>query len=383
MKKSGLFILFPLATAGLYAQQVQITEAAAKPGAKPAVVAGSDVPKMLYPNEAPAPAAVKASTAAQPVQKAAVVEPKSSAVTGAKPAEVKRVVEPAAKTAVVQAKVQPAAKPAAPKAPEQVKEAAVITPVAAPAPAATGFAVEKKHTVSGGDTLWDLSGKYYKDPYKWGKIYNANLGTVTNPDLIYPKSELVIPGLAGETKPEIAQAPDIAVGETVKEAEFTSFDIEQAFQTGSVAVPVAAAEQAAAKPVNLLLEFDQNILSEEMPAQQTGLSEDRRIAPDSWKEDGKVMATLKNGSERLEDSLSVDGAMIEISMYNTGAVRPGDYLTVYLVGRDAYDKAGRRLGRVLEPSGLAEVSSVSGSLVKARVIDSTTAISKGQIVKKK
>ena len=75
--------------------------------------------------------------------------------------------------------------------------------------------------------------------------------------------------------------------------------------------------------------------------------------------------------------------MIEISMYNTGAVRPGDYLTVYLVGRDAYDKAGRRLGRVLEPSGLAEVSSVSGSLVKARVIDSTTAISKGQIVKKK
>ena len=51
------------------------------------------------------------------------------------------------------------------------------------------------YTVVKGDTPWDLSGKYYKNPFLWGKIYNANFRTVADPDRINPKEELIIPDI--------------------------------------------------------------------------------------------------------------------------------------------------------------------------------------------
>lgn len=36
----------------------------------------------------------------------------------------------------------------------------------------------KKYTIKKGDTLWDISGKFYKDATKWKKIYTANKSTI-------------------------------------------------------------------------------------------------------------------------------------------------------------------------------------------------------------
>jgi len=41
-----------------------------------------------------------------------------------------------------------------------------------------------------GDTLWDLSGKYYRSPALWPDFKKYNV--FTNPDLIYPKEKLAI-----------------------------------------------------------------------------------------------------------------------------------------------------------------------------------------------
>jgi hypothetical protein len=81
---------------------------------------------------------------------------------------------------------------------------------AAPLPEAAG-----SYTIKQGDTLWDISNIFLKDPFLWPFIWKAN-PSITNPDLIYPGNKLTIPSLA---------------------------PIERAMQA-----PVAAEQQAPAKP---------------------------------------------------------------------------------------------------------------------------------------
>lgn len=59
---------------------------------------------------------------------------------------------------------------------------------------------QEKYTIKKGDTLWDISGKFYEDNFKWPIIWKYNK-TITNPDLIYPKDNLVIPIIIKDGEP--------------------------------------------------------------------------------------------------------------------------------------------------------------------------------------
>lgn len=50
------------------------------------------------------------------------------------------------------------------------------------------------HTVVRGDTLWDLAGTYYQNPWDWRRIFEANRDKIRDPNLIYPDQVFVIPG---------------------------------------------------------------------------------------------------------------------------------------------------------------------------------------------
>src|SRR5512142_2639178 len=94
--------------------------------------------------------------------------------------------------------------------PEQLKSEAVTTPsagAAEPQPkqeaapaikaeeAAPAAEKELLYTIKRGDTLWDISNTFFKDPFLWPFIWKAN-PPITNPDLIYAGNKLVIPSLA-------------------------------------------------------------------------------------------------------------------------------------------------------------------------------------------
>jgi len=59
----------------------------------------------------------------------------------------------------------------------------------------SGILVPKQivHIVIKGDTLWNIAGKYYKNPWLWEKIYTANKSTIKDPHWIFPEQEFVIP----------------------------------------------------------------------------------------------------------------------------------------------------------------------------------------------
>lgn len=52
-----------------------------------------------------------------------------------------------------------------------------------------------RHTVASGESLSKIAKHYYKDPMKYTAIFEANKNILSNPDVIHPGQELVIPNL--------------------------------------------------------------------------------------------------------------------------------------------------------------------------------------------
>ncbi|MDP5100574.1 MAG: LysM peptidoglycan-binding domain-containing protein [Nonlabens sp.] len=52
-----------------------------------------------------------------------------------------------------------------------------------------------KHTVASGESLSKIAKHYYGDAMKYNSIFQANTSILSNPDVIQPGQELVIPNL--------------------------------------------------------------------------------------------------------------------------------------------------------------------------------------------
>jgi nucleoid-associated protein YgaU len=59
--------------------------------------------------------------------------------------------------------------------------------------ASTGSAVGKSYTVQSGDTLSKIAKQHYGDAGEWRKIFEANRGTISDPDKIQVGQQLTIP----------------------------------------------------------------------------------------------------------------------------------------------------------------------------------------------
>lgn len=100
----------------------------------------------------------------------------------------------------------PEAKPVvAEEPPAEVIVETVETPVIPKKPIRVKQAYPRKYTVKKGDTLWDISSLFLRDPWYWPEIWHKNT-QVKNPHLIYPGDILTLVFVDGEPMMQLNEA---------------------------------------------------------------------------------------------------------------------------------------------------------------------------------
>ena len=98
-----------------------------------------------------------------------------------------------------------------------------------------------RYVVVKGDTLWGISGRFLKDPWKWPDLWKANQGQIRNPNLIYPGDVLVLDRSAEEVRLKLSTVETVKMTPEVRSSQMAP----AAIQT----IPTADIEPFLSKPL--------------------------------------------------------------------------------------------------------------------------------------
>ena len=148
-----------------------------------------------------------------------------------------------------------------------------------------------RHVVVKGDTLWGISAEFFKDPWKWQRIWGMNKDTIKDPHWIYPGDVIVLDRTTGTLRVGEAAAttaPNTSSGTTAvklspKERVVGSEhgaipDIPVADIAPFLSQPLVIEKDGLSKALTLMGTYEQRvILGSDDIAYVKGITEDKGI----------------------------------------------------------------------------------------------------------
>lgn len=192
------------------------------------------------------------------------------------------------------------------------------------------------YTIVPHDTLWDISKRFLKNPFKWPKIWKQN-PYIENPDLIYPGNVV-----------KIFPNGEIQIL-SKKEAEVEKLPVVSLEETEKVVVLEPSAPEAQAPAVK-----------EEMPAQRitsTSLSRKGFVTRKELDASGAIVKPLE------EKILINEGDVVFISFKDKSAVNEGERYTVYSIGDEiTHPVTKKNLGNLIDVLGSVVITKKNDSV---------------------
>jgi hypothetical protein len=224
-----------------------------------------------------------------------------------------------------------------------------------------------------GDTLYDVSQRFFGDGKYWPKIWAINNGRVLNPHLIYPGNRIAFNPGSGSTLPSI-DVTGVAIGTTTIRSDSGTTVVEtkkrsQEWKT----LPPQRWEQVALKPSQEVdpLGFDRR--SKIVFKQPTGTTLKFVVR----EEDYEPVGTIKN-AKTMATSLSIGE---QVFIENNSNLQVGEEYAV--VPPSAYPLLGSTSGAgayAYENMGTVLIKGVRGSLFLGEVTQAYGSIQRGHLL---
>jgi hypothetical protein len=243
------------------------------------------------------------------------------------------------------------------------------------------------YTVKKGDTLWDISGQYLQDPFRWPRVFEANRGKINDPDLIFPEQEFVLPGGVGDGSRRASAQPSSAPGASAAATEEPAGE-ERASSAaagpeGSVP-PSPAAESPSsgetavrsASSKTPTVSASRNAIKIPRRGALTGLGDDSFVAAQDWAGDGYIMR------DQDRKILIAQDDVVYLSLGAAMGVQPKMFGSIFRKGGPIRDPQSRQtLGYQVRRVGTLQVSNLVGEeSATAVVVNSLEPIRLGDIV---
>jgi LysM repeat protein len=236
------------------------------------------------------------------------------------------------------------------------------------------LAQEKKeggeiYTIKQGDTLWDISAKFLKDPFLWPKLWQRN-PYITNPHWIYPGQPVrIVPAeeLMKEVPKEVGKEPEI------KKAEPTPTEEKP---------PVAEAKPEA-KPAEVKPELKP---VEVKPVEEKPLEEKPGVFPEV-RSAGFIGDVNFRGIGIILDNrdgknLLSEGDIVYMAFRTAAPVMVGNKYTIFRPERYVrHPVTKRKIGMKYLITGNVQVIDQQGNFYTGKIIESFDAVTTGDLLR--
>jgi len=235
----------------------------------------------------------------------------------------------------------------------------------------SGLAQEKKeaegvYTIKKGDTLWDISSQFLKDPFLWPALWQRN-PYITNPHLIYPGNPVrladIEPIRKEEPKQVAEEKPEEVAKEVVKEPE--KEEVSEVKKEEPPAVKEKPEVVAEVKPVQ----------EEEKPLYFPEVRSAGYLSDIDYQGIGIILDS-KEGK-----NLMSAGDIVYLTFKTSESILVGNKYTVFRVSDEIrHPVTGKKGWRKYNIMGNLQIIDQHGNFYTAKVIESFNALEKGDLI---